>query len=188
MSVSGLIKIAALVLLLFALSVTAAGGSQAADDPNPVIGATYVFSAVTGAATARGKGQLDLDGRFKATVRGSSRKGGEPFAVVGRVTKFVLTFLLPRKRLALTIEVTQGPPECPKGTHGTVILVDDDAGDSVRMRFRRASCSPLERSWSTAVSGQHVDVSILVVEESSEPSSNVPRVVLREGETPPRAA
>ena len=152
------------VLALALLVGTFVGGARAGDEPNPVIGATYEFSAAAGAATAAGKGQLDLDSKFEASVRASNRQGGMVLTIVGRVAKFRLDFLLPRKKLALTIEVTKGPAQCPKGSRGTVTLVDDETGDSVRVRFSRTGCSLFERSWLSGGFAQRARVQIAVLQ------------------------
>ncbi len=180
-----LLTISLLVLVLtVGAGTVAAGSSRAGDEPNPIVGATYRFSAAAGAGSASGKGQLDLDGTFEATVRASRRGNGETVTIVARVAKFWLSYIPPRKRLTFIVEVTRGSSQCPKGSRGTVVLVDDESADTVRTRFVRVGCSPFEGSWTSTASGQRVAVRITVLQEPSGPSSNVSRVAPAGGGEP----
>lgn len=177
--------ISLVALVLVAASSAGASARPVGEEPPPLAGATYRFSATAAAGpTTSGKGQLDLDGKFEATVRASRRSGGEAVTVVARVAKFWLGYQPPRKRLTLTVEVTQGAPQCPKGSRGTVVLVDDEPGDSVKVRFVRDGCSRFEGSWTSGARGQRVAVKITVVEGPSEPSSNLSRVAPAGGGEP----
>jgi hypothetical protein len=184
-SVRTLFTISFLALVVTAGAGTAgAGGDRAREEPSPLVGATYRFSAASGALTAAGRGQLDLGGKFVATVRASRKGSGETVTIVARVMKFWLNYLVPRKRLTLTLEVTQGSSRCPKGSRGSAVLVDDEGADSVLIRFGRKGCSRFASSWASGARGQRLTVSIVVHEESSEPSSNLSRVAPAGGGEP----
>lgn len=143
----------------------AAGVARADVIPIQVAGASYAIAASAAGATLRGGGELTLDGKFEATVRGTAR-GGKRF--VATITHWKLNHREPRTRLELRFRVTasSGAARCPIGTRGRAVLVDDPAsagdgsGDRVSISFAGRRCKALARSWVDAASGARARVGV----------------------------
>ncbi len=133
--------------------------------PIQVAGARYALVASAAGAMLHGGGELTLDGKFEATVRGTAA-GGKRFA--GTITRWTLDHREPRTRLELRFRVTasSGATGCPIGTRGRAVLVDDptSAGDGtsdrVSISFASGRCKAFARSWVDAASGARARVGV----------------------------
>jgi hypothetical protein len=134
-------------------------------------GVRFELAAASAAARVTGAGVLDPQaragggGEVRVRVPGAKRR-----AVVLDVGRWDLDYvestvpggssstLVLRVRVAATSDASR----CPLGARGTVVVVDGEAGDSVRVTFARARCAAFARGWSGAA-GDPVEVRITLI-------------------------